>query len=466
MDSKQIVVIGGGPGGYVAAIRAAQLGARVTLVEKDRIGGTCLNRGCIPTKALLQDAKLLRSLKNSPVFRYEPLNPSGLLRSMVERKEKVVDELVKGIEFLLSSYRVKVIQGEAHLLNSKRVEVIKGRNEREILEADAILLAPGSVSRSIPHLSPDREKIITSDEALELREVPQEMVIVGGGYIGVELATFFHTLGSKVTIVEILDNILPGIEEEVVRNLRRIFEKEGIQIFTNSSVEEVRKEGTGLELKIDTPKGKMGLSCEKVLLAVGRTPNITSDLTQAGIENTPEGIKVNSYLETTLPNVYAIGDAIGETMLAPIAMAQGVLASENVMGFKRQWKKPLIPLCIFSYPEIASVGLTEKEAKERGPIKIGRFPFRSNPKAILSAEPEGWIKVIASQKEDTILGIHILGPDANILASVALTMIGGKLGEFTRFIQAHPTLPEALREACLDVDGLAIHLPKPFRGRP
>lgn len=466
MDSKRIVVIGGGPGGYVAAIRAAQLGARVTLIEKDRIGGTCLNRGCIPTKALLHDAKLLRSLKNSSVFRYEPPNPSSLLQSMMERKEKVVDELVKGIEFLLSSYRVKAIQGEAHLLGSKQVEIIKKEKEREALEADAILLATGSISKSIPHCSPDREKIITSDEALELREVPQEMVIVGGGYIGVELATFFNTLGSKVTIVEIMANILPGIEEEVVRNLRRIFEKEGIQIFTSSSIEEVCEEETRLELKIDTPKGKMKLSCEKVLLAVGRIPNIPSGLTQIGIENTPEGIKVNSYLETTLPDVYAIGDVVGETMLAPIAMEQGVLASENAMGFKRQWKKPLIPLCIFSYPEVASVGLTEREAKERGPIKIGRFPFRSNPKAILSGEPEGWIKVIASQKDDTILGIHILGPEANILASLALTMIGGKLGEFTRLLQAHPTIPEALREACLDVDGLAIHLPKPFRGRP
>lgn len=465
MDSKQIVVIGGGPGGYVAAIRAAQLGARVTLIEKDRIGGTCLNRGCIPTKALLHDAKLLRILKNSSVFKFEAFNSPALLKSMMDRKKKVVEELVKGIELLLGSYQVKVIRGEAHLLGSKQVEVIKEDNERETFEAEAILLAPGSISKSIPYLLPDQEKIITSDEALELREVPQEMVIVGGGYIGVELATFFNTLGSKVTIVEILDHILPGMEEEMARNLRRFLERDGIRIFTNSSIEEVHPDGDGLEVKINTSKGREEIHCEKVLLAVGRVPNISSGLSQVGIENTPEGIKVNSYLETTLPNVYAIGDAVGETMLASIAMEQGILAAENAMGFKRPWKKPLLPLCVFSFPEIASVGLTEKEAKEREPIKIGRFPFRSNPKAVLSGEPDGWIKVIASRQEDKILGIHILGPDANLLASTALTMIGGKLKEFTRFIQAHPTIPEALREACLDVEGLAIHLQKPLRGR-
>ncbi len=459
------MVIGGGPGGYVAAIRAAQLGGRVTLIEKDRIGGTCLNRGCIPTKTLLHDAKLLRSFKNSPLFKFVTPDPSGLLQSMMERKEQVIDELVKGIELLLNSYRVKLVRGEAHLLSSKQVEIVREDRGREILEADAILLAPGSVSKILSHLRLDREKIITSDEALELRETPREMVIVGGGYIGVELATFFHTLGSKVTIVEILENILPGMEEEVVRNLRRIFEKERIQIFTGSTVEEICETGTRVGLKINTPKGRIDLSCEKLLLAVGRIPNISSALTQVGIEYTPQGIKVNSYLETSLPDVYAFGDAVGEMMLAPVAMAQGVLAAENAMGSRREWKKPLIPLCIFSYPEIASVGLTEREAKERGPIKIGRFPFRSNPKAVLSGEPEGWIKVIASQEEDAILGIHILGAEANLLASVALTMIGRKLGEFTQFIQAHPTIPEALREACLDVDGLAIHLPKSIRGK-
>lgn len=465
MGLKRIVVIGGGPGGYVAAIRAAQLGARVTLIEKDRVGGTCLNRGCIPTKSLLHDVKLLRILKNSPIFRCEASSPSDYLKSMMERKEKVVDELVRGIELLLSSYRVEVVKGEGHLLSSGQVGVVKGDREKVVLEADAVLLAPGSISRILPHILPDREKIITSDEALELKEVPKEIIIVGGGYIGVEFATLFNMLGSKVSMVEILDHLLAGIEEELVRNLRRFLERDGIRIFTGASVEEVHPEGQGLRITIHTPKGRIDEYCERVLLSVGRVPNLNSHLTQIGVENTPKGIKVNSHLETTLPNVYAIGDAVGEMMLAPVAMEQGIIAAENAMGLKREWKKPLIPLCVFSYPEIASVGLTEKEAKEKGPIKIGRFPFRSNPKAVLSGEPDGWIKVIASRQEDTILGIHILGPQANLLASMALIMIGGKLKEFTRFIQAHPTIPEALKEACLDADGLAIHLPRSLRGK-
>jgi len=224
MNPKKIVIIGGGPGGYVAAIRAAQLGARVILIEKDRIGGTCLNRGCIPTKALLHDARFLRSIRNSSVFQSVPIDETGLLDSMMERKKKVVQELVKGIELLLESYRVTVKNGRADLINPNQVILLDGESQRGILEADAIILAPGSRSKGLPSLTPDGDKMITSDEALEMRKVPREMVIIGGGYIGVELATLFRILGSKVTIVEILDDILTGLEGELVRNLRRHLE--------------------------------------------------------------------------------------------------------------------------------------------------------------------------------------------------------------------------------------------------
>ncbi len=320
MDAKRIVVIGGGPGGYVAAIRAAQLGARVTLIEKDRIGGTCLNRGCIPTKTLLHDAKLIRSLKRSPVFKFNLSHPSDLLKSMMERKEKVVGELVKGIELLLSSHQVEVIRGETHLLNSEQVEIVREDKERLTLKGNTLHLATGSIPKILPPLLPDREKIMMSGEALELQEIPNEMVIVGGGYIGVEFATLFHTLGSKVTIIEIMDRILSGVEEELVRNLRRFLEKDGIRIFTGSSVKELRPDGKSLNLKIKTNKERMEIRCEKVLLAIGRVPNIAPNLTQIGIENTPQGINVNPYLETSVPGVYAFGDVIGEMMLAPLAM--------------------------------------------------------------------------------------------------------------------------------------------------
>lgn len=463
MNPKRVVIIGGGPGGYVAAIRAAQLGAKPILIEKDKIGGTCLNRGCIPTKALLHDARTLHSLKRSPVFQHLPLDVSGLLESMMERKKKVVEELVKGVEILLESHRVSVKKGQADLLSPNQVILPDGENGKEILEADVIILAPGSTSKSIPNIVPDNSRIITSDEALEVTKVPREMVIIGGGYIGVEFATLFNLLGSKVTIVEILENILPGLERELVRNLRRFLERDGIRILTQSSVEEIRYGENRLTLGVKTPQGIQEIIAEKILMAVGRSPNLDLDFSKAGVETSPRGIKINHRMETTSPNVYAIGDAVEGIMLAHVAMEQGMVAAENAMGLHREWNPLLIPLCIFTHPEVASVGLTEKEAKTKGEIKIGRFPFRSNPKAVISGETDGLIKVIASRENDTLLGVHIIGPEATVLISIASTMIGGKLKEFARFIQAHPTVPEALKEACLDADGSAIHLPKPLR---
>lgn len=463
MNPKKIAIVGGGPGGYVAAIRASQLGGKVILVEKDKIGGTCLHRGCIPTKSLLHDAKLFRLLKGSVVFQYlvpEGFNPIHL---MMDRKRKVVDELAKGIEMLLESYRVMVKHARADLLGNRRLVLTDNLGKKEILEADALILAPGSKTKVLSNIIPDGERIITSDEALEIREVPREMVILGGGYIGVEFATLFHTLGSRVTIVEILENILSGLEEELVRNLRRWMEKEGINIFTQSSIEEVKFREDGLTLKIKTPKGDQETHTEKLLLSVGREPNLEIDFLKEGVEFSQSGIRVNRRMETTTPNIYAIGDAIGGTLLAHVAMEEGVVASENAMGINREIDDLPIPICIFTSPEIASVGLTEKEARTKAEVKVGRFPFRSNPSAVISGEKEGLIKVIANRATDEILGIHIIGSEASNLISIATTMIGSKSREFTRFIQAHPTLPETLKEACLDVDGLAIHLPKPLR---
>ncbi|MDO9352012.1 MAG: FAD-dependent oxidoreductase, partial [Deltaproteobacteria bacterium] len=288
-------------------------------------------------------------------------------------------------------------------------------------------------------------------------------VIVGGGYIGVEFATLFNLLGSKVTIVEILENILPGLEGELVRNLRRFMERDGIRILTQSSVEEIQYGENGLRLTVKTPQGIEEVITEKLLVAVGRGPSLDLSFPRAGVEISPRGIKVNRRMETTAPGIYAIGDAIEGIMLAHVAMEQGIVAAENAIGMDQEVKDNPIPLCVFTHPEVASIGFTEKEAKAKGEIKIGRFPFRSNPKAVISGETDGLIKVIASRENDTIVGVHIIGPEASVLLSIASTMIGGKLKEFARFIQAHPTIPEALKEACLDVDGLAIHLPKPLR---
>ena len=465
MNQRRVIVIGGGPGGYVAAIRAAQLGARVTLIEKDKIGGTCLNRGCIPTKALLFDARILNSLRRSPVFQSlldERFNPS---HSMMERKEKVVQELVKGVEILLESHRVTVKHARADLSGSNQVVLVYNDGKKEIVEGDAIILATGAKSKALPHITPDGDKIITSDNALEIEKIPREMAIVGGGYIGVEFATIFNALGSKVTIIEILENLLPGLEDELARNLRRFLERDGIKILTKSKVEALRPDEHGLRLTVDTPQGIQEIAAEKLLLAVGRSPNLDLDFQKSGIEISSTGIRVNRRMETTAPHIYAIGDAVGGTLLAHVAMAEGVVAAENAIGIDHEMEDRFIPLCVFSCPEIASVGFTEKEARRKGTIKIGRFPFRSNPSALISGETDGLIKVIVRREDDQVLGVHIIGHDASALISIASALMerNVKAGEFGRLIQAHPTPPEALKEAFLDVNGLAIHLPKPLR---
>ena len=467
MNPRRVVIIGGGPGGYVAAIRAAQLGAKVTLIEKDKIGGTCLNRGCIPTKALLSDAKILCSLRRSPVFQSlvnETLDP---LASMMDRKKKVVQELVKGVEILLESHRVTVKRTQADLLGPHQVILSYNDGKKETIEADAIILAPGSKSKTLTHITPDGEKIITSDEALEIKKVPREMVIVGGGYIGVEFATIFNALGSKVTIIEILDNILPGLEDELVRNLRRFLERDGVRILTKSKVEDLRPMEEDLKLTVNTPQGIQEFAAEKLLLAVGRSPNLELDFLKAGVEISSAGIRVDRRMETTTSRIYAMGDAIGGTLLAHVAMEEGMVAAENAMGINREIEGRLIPLCIFTYPEIASIGLTEKETKGKGAVKIGRFPFRSNPTAMISGEIDGLIKVVVDREDDKILGVHIIGREATTLISIASSLMerGVNAKEFSRFIQAHPTTSEALKEAFLDVEGLAIHLPKPLRSK-
>jgi dihydrolipoamide dehydrogenase len=449
----------------VAAIRAAQLGAKVTLVEKDEIGGTCLNRGCIPTKALLHDAKLLRSIKQSPVFQSLPQRNFDPLAPMMERKEKVVQELVKGVEMLLESHRVIVKSARAELLGPNQVVLLYGGEEKEIMEGDAVILAPGSKSKGLPSISPDGDKIITSDDALRIKKIPSEIVIIGGGYIGVEFATIFNALGSKVTIVEILDTILPGLEGELIRNLRRVLEKDSVRVLTQSSIENIVPFGEALNLTVKTPQGIQELMADRLLVAIGRTPNLDLNFGKAGVEVTSAGVRVNNRMKTTVPNIYAIGDATGGTMLAHVAMEEGVIAAENIMGMDRDRENQLIPLCIFTYPEIASVGLTEKEAKARGVIRIGRFPFRSNPKAVISGETEGLIKVVVDRDTDKILGVHVIGHEANTLISIASSLMrqNVKAREFSRFIQAHPTTSEALKEAFLDTDGMAIHLPRPLR---
>jgi dihydrolipoamide dehydrogenase len=408
---------------------------------------------------------MLCLLRRSPVFQSlvnETLDP---LASMMDRKKKVVQELVKGVEMLLESHRVTVKHAYADLLGPHQVILSYSDGKKETVEADTIILAPGSKSKTLSHIIPEGKKIITSDEALEIDKIPREIAIVGGGYIGVEFATIFNVLGSKVTIVEILDNILVGLEDELVRNLRRFLERDGVKILIKSRVEDLKTTEERLRLIVNTPQGVQELAVEKVLLAVGRSPNLDLDFQKAGVAIFPAGIQVSRRMETSTPHIYAVGDAIGGTLLAHVAMEEGVVAAENAMGIKREIEDRLIPLCIFTYPEIASVGFTEKEARGKGTVKIGRFPFRSSPAAMISGETDGLIKVVVGREDDKILGVHIIGHDASKLISIASSLMRQdvKAKEFSRIIQAHPTSPEALKEAFLDGEGLAIHLPKPLR---
>ena len=465
MSQRQVIVIGAGPGGYVSAIRAAQLGAKVVLVEREKVGGTCLNRGCIPTKSILSDVKLIRSFKRSPIFRalsHEKFNP---LEDIMKHKEQVVRDMVKGVDMLLESYGITLKYAYANSLGDKHVELVFKEGRKETLEGDSIILAPGSKAKSVPGISPDGERIITSDEALEMTKIPPTLLVVGGGYIGVEFATIFNALGAKVTIVELMENILPGLEEEVTRNLRRLLERDGINVFTRSGIEEIDDAGESLKVAVKTPQGIKTLLADKVLLAVGRVPNLDFEISTAGLGVCSEGIRVNSRMETSASGIYAIGDVVGGVMLAYVASEQGIVAAENAMGLDRQMEDQPVPLCVFTNPEVATIGLTEKEAREKEHIRIGRFPFRSNPKALLSGETEGLIKVIASQDTNQLLGVHVIGPDAGLLISVASAIMnqGGRIKDFSRLIQPHPTSLEALKEAFLDVDGLAIHVPRTHR---
>lgn len=466
MTQKKVIVIGAGPGGYVAAIRASQLGAKVILAEREKVGGTCLNRGCIPTKSLLSDVKLIRSFKRSPMFQLLLNEKFDQLEDLMRRKERVVKDTVKGVGVLLESQGIAFRHAKANLLGANRVELVNKDGGKDEIEGDAIILATGSKAGSLPGISADGEKIITSDEALQIKKVPETFLILGGGYIGVEFATILNTLGSKVTIIELMEDILPGLDQEVTRNLRRLLERDGIKIFTESRVDEIHDAGERLKVTFKTPQGIQTLLANKVLLAIGRVPNFEFDFSKVGLEVCSEGIRVNRKMETSVPGIYGVGDAVGGLMLAYVASEEGIVAAENVMGLDRRMEDQTIPFCVFTHPEVATIGLTENKAREKEEIKIGRFPFRSNPKALVSGETEGLIKVIASRDTDQLLGVHVIGPDAGLLISVASVIMNqnGKIKDFSRLIQPHPTSLEALKEAFLDVDGLAIHLPRIYRG--
>lgn len=465
MDPKKsydVVVIGGGPGGYVAAIRAAQLGARTLLVEKDQLGGTCLNRGCIPTKAMLADARLYDQVIRSSVLIKKGIQIDW--KQMLLRKNEVVKRLVTGVQFLINHNRIEFLPGKAKLVDPRTIEV-EGQKGKELIEGQKMIIATGSVSENVPNVEVDRKIILTSTELLEITSVPKELIIIGGGVIGMEFACLFNSLGSKVTVIEMLPKIIATEDDEIIRGLTTLLKKRGIQIYTDTKVKEAKVKKGIAEVRVLDQEGKESLfKSGKVLMAVGRSP-YTEDL---GIEKLnmafdKKFIKVNEKMETNIPGIYAIGDVTGHQMLAHKASAEGIVAAENALGGQNKIDYSKIPNCIYTLPEVASVGLTEKEAKERGlQIMVGRFPFQSNGKALAAGDSEGFVKVIAEKELGQVVGIHILGDHATDLIggpvlAMALEMTVEELG---KTVQAHPTLNEALSEAALDALKEAIHLPR------
>jgi len=457
-----VVVIGGGPGGYVSAIRAAQLGAKVLLVEKDELGGTCLNRGCIPTKTILSDVRLYVHVKHSTIVKADRLRVD--MGQLLERKNKVIKALNTGVQFLIKDNGITFISGKASFVDRKTIEV-EGQKGREQFEGEKIIIATGSVSAQIPSVPVDGKVVLTSTEILNLSSVPKDLLIIGGGTIGVEFACLFNGLGSKVTVVEMLPTIIATEDEEVIRSLSTLLKKRGIQTLTDTKVKEAKVKKGRAEVTVTGKDGKENvLQAERALVAVGRSPYTEGlQLEKINLSMNGKFIKVNEKMETSVPGIYAIGDVVGRQMLAHKASAEGIAAAENALGHPAKVDYSRIPNCIYTFPEVASVGLTQKQAKEKGlQVRVGRFPLQSNGKALATGDSDGFVKVIAEKDLGQVVGIHILGDHATDLIGGPVLALGleATIEEMGKTIQPHPTLNEALSEAALDAIKEAIHLPK------
>jgi dihydrolipoamide dehydrogenase len=458
---KKIVVIGGGPGGYVAAIRAAQLGAEVHLVENERLGGTCLNVGCIPTKAILHTAETYQALAAGKLPGILADNVRLDWPAVMSRKQVVVNRLVKGVEGLLKANGVTVHKGQASLKNAQTV-AIAGTAPTE-LSADAVILAVGSEPVKLNFPGADLPGVIDSTAALSLSAPPASMTIIGGGVIGVEFAAMFRAFGAEVTVVEMLPQILPPVDSEIAALVRQDMAKQGVKFLTGARLTGVKKAAGGLTASVEIDGQTQEITSEYVLVAVGRRPRTAGlGLEQAGIVLNRGAVTVDANFRTAAPGVYAIGDCNAQTMLAHAASAQGIAAVEHALGHKPAYFGDIIPACIYTHPEVASVGQTEDALKKNGvDYKKGTFALAGNGKAIIESGGAGLIKILSGAKHGEILGVHLYGPRAtDLIAEGALAMrLEATVDELISTIHAHPTVSEAMAEAALAVDGLAIHWP-------
>ncbi len=459
-----VAVIGAGPGGYVAAIRAAQLGAKVAIVEKQYLGGTCLNVGCIPSKAMLHIAEVLHNMKSfEDMGIHIPQPPTFDMRKGVAYKDKVVKRMTNGVGVLMKGNNVDVYDGLGTVDASRTVTVTKNDGSHEQISADKIILATGSVPLMPPFPGIDGNNVINSDTCWNLPKTPESIICVGGGVIGVELACMFNALGSKVTIVEMLPNILAPVDDEVRQLLVRILRRRGIEIVTGAKVESIADEGNLKKVIASSEKGEQSFTAEYVLIAVSRSANTSGleHLVEQGLDNDRGRIRVNEKMETNLPSIYAIGDLVHGAGLAHVASMEGEVAADNALGHEAQMDYNVVPNPIYTFPEVAFIGLTEAQAKEKYPeARVERFPWSANGKAVAIGETDGFTKVIIG-KYDEIIGAHIIGPDATNLISEYSVAMRSELtaDEIIETIHPHPALSEGLREAMLTVEGRPIHIP-------
>lgn len=460
-ESFDLIVIGAGPGGYVAAIRAAQLGLKTAVIEREaKLGGTCLRVGCIPSKALLESSELYEQSREHFAERGIVVNDVGInLPQMMEHKDGVVAQLDGGIQGLLKKNKVARYFGHGRLLGGGQVEVTEDGGNVVSLAAKSILIATGSVSSSFPGMEPDGDRIGTSTEALSWPEVPEHLVVIGAGVIGLELGTVWRRLGSKVTVLEYLPRILPGTDSQIAKEAQKILQKQGMNFQLGTRVKNVSANELGCTIEIEDQDS---ISCDRVLIAVGRRPCTDNlGLEAAGVATDKRGfIQVNSAYGTTAPGVYAIGDVIGGAMLAHKAEEEGIAFAERLATGTGHINYGTIPGVIYTAPEIASVGETEDALRERGhKIKVGRFSFAANGRARAAGHMEGFVKIIADAETDRILGVHIIGAHAGeLIAEAAVAMeFGASAEDLARCCHAHPTLAEAVKEAAMAVDRRAIH---------
>jgi dihydrolipoamide dehydrogenase len=468
MNAYDVVIIGSGPGGYVGAIRCAQLGLKTALIEKySTLGGTCLNVGCIPSKALLDSSEHYEQAIHT--FTEHGIDIKGDIKinlgQMIKRKQDVVDQTTKGIDFLMKKNKIDVYKGIGSFEDAKTIAITKDDGSKELISAKNTIIATGSKPASLPFISIDKKRIITSTEALVMTEIPKHLIIIGGGVIGLELGSVYARLGAKVSVVEYMDSIVPTMDRTMGKELQKSLKKIGFEFYLSHKVKEVTAKGKAVTVKADATAGKeLVLDGDYCLVAVGRKPYTDGlALDKAGVKMDERGkVEVDGHLQTNVRGIYAIGDVIKGAMLAHKAEEEGTFVAEIIAGQKPHINYNLIPGVVYTWPEVASVGYTEEQIKEQGtPYKVGSFPFKASGRARASMDTDGLIKVIAHKETDEILGVHMIGPRcADLIAEAVVAMeFRASAEDIARISHAHPTFTESFREACLDAtDKRAIHI--------